>query len=69
MPQGQPIKDFYGRIYGYLDTKPNGDVWAYDFYGRLCGKYIASENVTKNFWGQNVSTGNTVVALISTLKN
>ena len=39
MPQGEPIKDFYGRIMGYLDTKSNGEVWAYDFYGRLLGKY------------------------------
>lgn len=64
MPQGTPLKDFKGRIYGYLHTQTNGDVWAYDFYGKLVGKYIKSEDVTRNFNGQNISTGNVVVTLI-----
>jgi hypothetical protein len=64
MPQGTPIKDFRGRIRGYLDTKPNGDVWAYDFYGRLLGKYIKSMDQTRNFYGQVVAKGNAIASFI-----
>lgn len=64
MPQGTPLKDFYGRIYGYLDRQSNGDVWAYDFRGRLVGKYLRSEDVTRDWYGHNVSTGNVVASLI-----
>lgn len=68
MPQGTPLKDFQGRIYGYMDVQTNGDIWAYDFRGRLVGKYIKSLDVTRNFAGQNVSTGNTLAALIPSIE-
>lgn len=64
MPQGIPLKDFRGRIYGYLDTHSNGDVWAYDFKGRLVGKYLKSENITRDWVGHNISTENVVASLI-----
>ena len=34
----EPIKDFYNRIIGYIDTKPNGDQTGYDFYKRIVSK-------------------------------
>jgi len=64
MPQGTPLKDFYGRVYGYMHEQTNGDIWAYDFYGRMVGKYIKSLDVTRDFYGRNVSTGNTLAALL-----
>lgn len=64
MPQGTPLKDFKGRIYGYLHTQSNGDVWAYTFGGKLVGKYLKSEDVTRDWYGHNVSTGNVVASLI-----
>ena len=64
MPQGTPLKDYYGRIYGYMHVQSNGDIWCYDFYGRMVGKYIRSLDVTRDFYGRNVSSGNTLAALL-----
>lgn len=64
MPQGVPLKDFYGRIRGYIDTKPNGDAVAYDFYGRMLGKYIKSTDQTKDFYGRVIAKGNALTSLI-----
>ena len=64
MPKGEPVKDFYGRVQGYMDEQPNGDIWCYDFYGRLVGKYIKSLNVTRDFYGRNVAKGNVLASFI-----
>ncbi len=64
MPQGTPLKDFKGRIYGYIHTQSNGDVWAYNWKGQLVGKYLRNEDVTRDWYGHNVSTGNVVASLI-----
>lgn len=69
MPQGEPIKDFYGRIMGYVETKSNGEVWAYDFYGRLLGKYYPGDNTTRDFYGRILTRGNTVAGLIPPVEN
>ena len=60
----EPIKDFHGRIHGWLETKPNGDVVATDFHGRILGYYIAALDRTQDFHGRILSTGNTVASLI-----
>ena len=64
MPQGEPLKDYYGRVFGYLHVQPNGDVWAYDYFGRLVGKYVVQENLTKDFFGKIIAQGNVVASLI-----
>lgn len=61
----EALKDYRGLIYGYIETHPNGEVWAYDWRNFLVGKYIPSRgNYTYDFAGRIVSSGNTVVALI-----
>ena len=47
-----------------MHEQTNGDIWAYDFYGRMVGKYIKSLDITRDFYGRNVSTGNTLAALL-----
>ncbi len=54
-----------GMIIGILTTKPNGDVEARDFNSRMIlGFYRKSRNVTTDFYGRTIATGNCVSALI-----
>ena len=34
-----PIKDFYGKVLGYIEDMPNGDQQLRDFYMKVLGKY------------------------------
>lgn len=60
----QIIKDFYGRIIGYIRTAPNGDQIAYDFYHVVLGYYDARQNVTRNFYRQVIAQGNVLSGLV-----
>ena len=53
------IKDFYGRIVGSVEDKPNGDKIYKDFYGRIVAKYEKSRDITKDFYGRIISNGDT----------
>ncbi len=57
------IKDFYGRILGYIDDEGNKKV-AKNFYGKILGYYYVNEDVTKDFYGRIVARGNILSALI-----
>jgi len=59
-----PIKDFYNRIIGFIEDKPNGDQIGYDFYNRIVGNYESKLNVTRNFYNEIVAKGNILTALI-----
>lgn len=63
-----PIKDFYNRIIGYIEEKPNGDKVAYDFYNRILGRYFKNENVTKDFYNRIVAKGDVTSALVMNSK-
>lgn len=58
------ITNFYGKILGYLETKPNGDVQATDFYGRILGFYRKSQDKTVDFYGKILSSGDITSGLI-----
>ena len=51
------IKDFYGRIIGYIQTQPNGDKTVRDFYRRILGSYNKATNTTRDFYGRIVARG------------
>lgn len=60
-----PIKDFYGKILGYIEEDDvSGDKVAYDFYRKILGRYIKRENNTRDFYGRIVSRGDTTQALV-----
>ena len=67
MPQGRPLKDYYGKVYGYMHTQSSGDIWCCDFYGKMVEKYIKSL-VTRDFYGRTVSSGNALAALLSSIE-
>ena len=59
----EPIKDFYGRVLGWLEDQ--GDrIIATDFYGRRVGVYDKARNVTSDFYGVRVCDGDGTVGLI-----
>ncbi len=64
-----PIKDFYNRILGYIEEKPNGDKVAYDFYNRILGTYYKSQNVTKDFYNRIIARGDVTSGLVYNAKN
>lgn len=65
MERRENIRDFYGRIIGYITTDTvTGNAVARDFYGRILGNYDKKLNVTRDFYGRIVAQGNTTSALI-----
>ena len=60
-----PLKDFEGRIIGYIEEQDNGDKVAKDFYGRIVGKYYKNTNKTHDFYGRIVGKGDLTSALIN----
>ena len=61
----QTIKDFYGKILGYIRTEPNGDKTAFDFYRRKLGTWDKQKDITKDWLGRIVSSGDSLAVLIS----
>ncbi|MBO6285100.1 MAG: hypothetical protein J6O18_02150 [Bacilli bacterium] len=64
MSSKETIRDFGGRIIGYLEHESNGDVTARDFGGRILGRYEARNDVTKDFGGRILYRGNMAAALL-----
>ena len=64
MATTEVLKDFYGRIIGKVEIKPNGDKILKDFYGRILGSYIKSSNITKDFYGRIVGKGDILTTLL-----
>lgn len=53
----QTIKDFYGKIIGYIETDGQGNKTVRDFYNRILGYYKKSQNVTTDFYGRIIAQG------------
>lgn len=60
----EPIKDFYGKILGYIDTQSNGDKVVTDFYGKILGYYRKNQNLTTDFYGRIIGRGDVASSLI-----
>ena len=58
------LRDFYGRVIGYIETYPNGDQQIRDFYRKVLGKYDHATNTTKDFYGKIVAKGNCITMLL-----
>ena len=60
------IRDFYGRIIGSIETRPNGDEILRDFYGKILGRYDKASDVTRDFYGRIIAKGNHTSLLLKT---
>jgi hypothetical protein len=58
------IKDFGGRIIGYVEVASNGDKTGKDFYRCIVGYYDHETDTTKDFQRRVVSQGDTLSSLI-----
>ena len=65
MIQRDKIKDWRGRIIGFIDTDTvTGNKVARDFYGKIVGKYNKRLDITTDFYGRLVSKGDRVMILL-----
>ena len=62
------IKDFYGRVIGTVVEESNGDKTIKDFYGRPLGYYKTGRNVTTDFYGRVVASGDQLTMLLNSGK-
>ena len=53
----QVIKDFHGRIIGFIETDSQGNKTVRDYYRRILGFYNKKLNVTQDFNKRVVATG------------
>ena len=60
-----PLKDFGGRIIGFIEEQDNGDKTCKDFYGRILGKYYKERNQTHDFYGKIIGKGDLTSALVA----
>ena len=64
MATKEPIKDWQGKILGFMETESNGNKVLRDFYGRILGKYDKSLDVTRDFYGRQVGKGDALMTLL-----
>ncbi|WP_300924593.1 hypothetical protein [uncultured Clostridium sp.] len=65
MNKVQVIKNFFGKIIGYIETDSQGNKTIKDFYKRIKGYYDAKQDVTKNFYKQIIAKGDGSSMLLS----
>lgn len=59
------VKDFYGRIIGFIETDPiTGDKVGKDFYRRIVGFYDKKLDVTRDFYRRIVAKGDVLSSLV-----
>lgn len=62
--QEETLRDFYGKIIGYVQTTPNGDKVYKDFYRRIVARYTKSSNKTTDFYGRLIGWGDLGAGLL-----
>ena len=60
----EAIKNFSGKIIGYIDFKENGDQELKSYSGMILGRYVANRNITQNYSGTVLTYGNTLTMLL-----
>ena len=58
------LRDFYGRIIGYIEEDSKGNKTVRDFYGRILGYYDKAADVTRDFYKKIIARGDQSSALI-----
>ena len=58
------IRDFYGRIIGYIETDNNGNKIVRDFYRRVLGRYDKKHDVTRDFYNRIIARGDQSASLL-----
>ena len=53
----ETVREFNGRIIGFIDTLPSGDKEVRDYSGRLLGRYDKKNNLVRDFSGRILYRG------------
>lgn len=57
MMNKQIIKDWRGKIIGYIETDHQGNKVVRDFYRKVLGRYDKRADVTRDFYGRIIARG------------
>lgn len=57
----EPVREFSGKIIGWIETDNQGNQIIRAFSGRMIAKYDKQSDVTRDFYGKIISKGNTAV--------
>lgn len=60
----EPVREFNGKIIGWIETDRYGNQQVRDFYGKIKGTYDKKMNVTRDFYGRIITQGNTCLGLL-----
>lgn len=61
----QVIKDFHGRIIGFIETDDQGNKTVRDYYRRILGFYNKKLNITQDFNKKVVATGDACASFLN----
>lgn len=61
----ETIKDWKGKIIGYIEIKSNGDKVIRDFYRVIKGKYIKNLDYTYDFYNRRIGPGDQLMRLLN----
>ena len=64
MNSKETIRDFYGKILGYIETDAQGNKTVRDFYGKILGRYSKIDNTTRDFYNKIIARGDQAASLI-----
>ena len=57
MTNQEILRDFYGRIIGYIETDNQGNRTIRDKYRKILGYYDKKSNVTRDFYKRIIAKG------------
>ena len=64
MNSKETIRDFYGKILGYIETDAQGNKTVRDFYSKILGRYSKIDNTTRDFYNKIIARGDQAASLI-----
>lgn len=60
----QPIKDWRGKVIGFVEEDQIGNKVIRDYQGRILGKYNKRLDITQDFHGHQVAKGDCIMMLL-----
>lgn len=63
------IKDWTGKIIGYIETDNVGNKVVRDFYRKVLGRYDKRQDVTRDFYGRIIAKGDQCSLLLNVSRN
>ena len=60
----EPLKDWTGKVIGYVDTDARGNKTLFDWTHKKLGTYDKSLDITKDWYGRKVGQGDILLTLL-----